>query len=259
MANQEMSNQTYDELLEIVSTIYPKETMEYDGRVILPYDGRLLWIDALSYYIALHEGINDAIIATQQFFFDVIIHSRRFEKGSPTRNTFISFFRKAQKSNDNQLASGFATYFSSFASFAKNLSSKEQFCRNSRENALLAVELLDRAVLEFSNTNVDSSITFLSDLYEDSQYCAILDICLETISRFFEKVQPSFEIKPTTIKSISKFQTMCMNAAYQWLDITLLSKIVGLQKSIIGSGRSIKFEFRQLLTSAEKKTMIDYL
>lgn len=259
MANQEISNQTYDDLLKIVSTIYPTQKKEFDNRVVLPYDGRLLWIDALSYYITLHEGISEAIIATQRFFFDIIIYSRRFEKGSPKRAKFTSFLSKAKKSNTNELASGFATYFSSFASFASVFSSKEQFGRNTSKNALFAVELLDRAVLEFSDSNIDSSISFLNDLYEDSQLCAILDICLETITRFFERIEPTFNLEHTTIRCISKFQTVCMTAAYQWLDLTILNKIVALQKKIISSGRTIKFEFKQLTTSEEKTTLFEYL
>lgn len=258
MANQEMSIETYHALQEIVMSIYPNTKSVYDDRLVLPYDGRLLWIDALAYYIALSEGIDDAIIATQHFFLDIIAFARHFEQGSPTRERFVAFLKKSEKQNSNYLAKGFAAYYSSFATFAKNFSSKEQFEKNSNENSLMAVELLERAVLEFSDEDVDSNIKLLGEIYEESQFCAILDICLETIIRFFKKQRFPCELKETTIVSISKFQTLCMSAAYRWLDITLLDKIVALQKSIQEAGYSIKVKFKEL-TNPGKEMLFEHL
>ena len=258
IANQEISNGTYDDLQKIVASIYPNAKNEYDKRLVLPYDGKLLWVDALTYYIALCEGIDDAIIQTQRFFFTVIAHARYFKQGSPTRDKFMSFLRSNERISGNHLAKGFASYYSSFATFAKNYSSKEQFEKNSKDNSMMAIELLDRALLEFSDGDVDSSIKLLGEIYEESQVCAILDICLETITRFFEKQQASNNLKETTVKSISRFQTLCISAAYQWLDLTLLDKLVELQQSIHTAGYSIKIKYKELMYSG-KRMLYDYL
>lgn len=257
MANQEISNETYYDLQKIVASIYPNTKSEYDERLVLPYDGRLLWVDALAYYIALCEGIDDAIIQTQRFFFDVIAHARYFKQGSPTREKFMSFLRNNERESRNHFAKGFASYYSSFVTFAKNFSSKEQFEKNSKDNSELAIELLDRALLEFSDEDVDSSIKLLGEIYEESQVCAILDICLETITRFFEKHKASNNLKATTVISISRFQTLCISAAYQWLDLTLLDKLVELQKSIQTAGYSIKIDYKELMYSG-KRMLFDY-
>ena len=257
MANQEISNETYYDLQKIVASIYPNTINKYDERLVLPYDGRLLWVDALAYYIALYEGIDDAIIQTQRFFFDVIAHARYFKQGSPTREKFMSFLRNNERTSRNHLAKGFASYYSSFVTFAKNFSSKEQFEKNTKDNSLMAIELLDRALLEFSDEDVDTSIKLLGEIYEESQVCAILDICLETIARFFEKRKALCSLKETTVISISRFQTLCISAAYQWLDLTLLDKLVELQKSIQASGYSIKIDHKKLMYG-EKRMLFDH-
>lgn len=257
MANQEMSNETYCDLQKIITSIYPNSLNKYDQRLVLPYDGRLLWIDALAYYIALYEGIDDAIIATQQFFFAVIAHARHFEKGFPTRAKFISFLKNSERTSANELAMGFASYYSSFATFAKTFSSKEQFEKNSKDNSLMAIELLDRAVLEFSDEAVESSVELLGEIYKESQTCSILDICLETIIRFFEKHKAPYKLKSTTVASISSFQSLCISAAYQWLDITLLDKLVDLQKSIQRAGYSIKIDYKELMRGG-KEMLLDH-
>jgi len=257
MANQEISNETYYDLQKIVVSIYPNTKNKYDERLVLPYDGRLLWVDALSYYITLCEGIDDAIIQTQRFFFAVITHARCFKQGSPTREKFMSFLRNNERTSKNHLAKGFADYYSSFATFAKNYSSKEQFEKNSKDNSLMAIELLDRTVLEFSDQDVDLNIRLLGEIYEESQVCAILDICLETMARFFEKHIAPCNLKETTVISISRFQTLCISAAYQWSDLTLLDKLVVLQKSIQIAGYTIKIDYKELMYS-EKRMLFDH-
>ncbi len=258
LANQEIQNSTYIYLKDIISKIYPDLDAEYDKRLVLPYDGRLLWLDALSYYIALQEGIDDAIKSTQSFFFDIIKNLHYFSQGSPTRKSFIAFLNDAKQNDCNQLADGFAMYYSSFASFAKAFSSKNEFYKNSYENSMLAIEILDRAVLEFSDKNIDSHIKILDEIYGYSQYCSILDIGIETLTRFFEKGIPLGKIKKNTVEGIANFQSVCMSAAFRWLDVTLLEKLALLQKSIQGSGRKIKFKCVDFAESKEKSYMFNY-
>lgn len=205
LANQEIQNSTYIYLKDIISKIYPDLNAEYDKRFVLPYDGRLLWLDALSYYIALHEGIDDAIKSTQSFFFDIIKNLHYFSQGSPTRKSFIAFLNDAKQNDSNQLADGFAMYYSSFASFAKAFSSKNEFYKNSYENSMLAIEILDRAVLEFTDNNIDSHIKILDEIYGYSQYCSILDIGIETLTRFFEKDIPLGKIKKLQLTVLQIF------------------------------------------------------
>ena len=256
MANQEMSNETYFNLREIISIIYPNSHEEYDKRLVLPYDGRLLWIDALAYYIAIYEGIDSAVKATQRFFFDVIVCARHFRQGYPTREKFIEFLRKNEKKSSNSLATGFSAYYASFATFAK-IYSLDNDVGNREEKSLFSIGLLDRAVVEFTDENIDSSINLFGEIYGESQVCSFLDICIETIIRFFERDMDFAALRNTTILSISRFQSLCMSAAYQWLDLTLLSKLVKLQKSILKTGNSIKIDFPELRNS-EKEVLFEY-
>ena len=257
MANQEISNETYYDLQEIVTSIYSDARSVYDERLVLPYDGRLLWIDALSYYLSLCEGMESAIIATQRFFFNVIAYMRHFKQGSPKRERFMSFLRSSEGRSENILAKEFANYYSSFAIFAKNYSSKEQYEKNSKDNSLMAIELLDRAVLEFSNEDAELSIKLFSDIYRESQVCSLLDICIETIIRFFEKYNSTYKLKETTIKQIAEFQTLCMSVAYQWMDITLLDKLVDLQKSMHEAECVIKYKYKELFDD-DKIMLFEY-
>lgn len=259
LANQEMSNSEYFDLKRIVSKIYPGEITEYDDRLIIPYDGRLLWLDALSYYIALCECIDDAISSTQNFFFRIIAYSQHFQPGSPERSPFISFLTESQKHNKNQIAEGFAAYFSSFAALAMAFSSESEFHKNSGKNSLMALDILDRSVLDFSGDHFESHIVTLETMHEYSQFCSILDIGLEAITRFFESGVLPEKISASTILGISNFQAFCMSTAYRWLDVTLIDKIILLQKSIRNSGLSVQFEFKQLNAAKEKEALFHHL
>jgi len=255
LANQEMGANDYQYLNTVTETIYKIRTPTYDSRIILPLEGKLLWLDALSYYIALYEGIDKAIAQTQRFFFDVILHAKNFSYGKPARNAFGSFLKEASIKKPNQLAEGFSAYFSSFATLAKVFSSQKMFHKCSYENSMLAVQILNRVVLEFS----ESSIQALELIYGYTQVCAILDIGLETITYFFTNIVSSVLIEDVLAKKIAEFQKLCMNEAYKWSDITLLKEIVLLQKIMHTAGKCIKFEISDLTCNDENMVMYECL
>ncbi len=257
MTNEDMANEVYLDLQKITKILYPNTKIGYDKWLILPYDNRLLWIDSLAYYIALYEGIDHAIVAIQQFFFDIATCADRLCQDATTQHSIIIFLRNCKKQNLNHLAVGLPAYYSSFAKFTMNFFPKKQFRSKLKNNTLMTLELFDCAVLEFSDDNIISNVRLLIRLYEESQLCDFLDICLETVTRFFEKHRYPYLPEQTVIESVSELQTLCASTAYQRSDITLLDGLVNLQKTIQIAGCSIKIDYKGLHNS-EKKALLDY-
>lgn len=249
LANQEMSLHHYEYLRTVINRIYQEKNNSVDERLILPHEGKLLWLDALSYYLMLHDGIDKAIIATQELFFDILNNIQRFTYGKPERNSFKAFLKQAKTMESNQLAEGFALYFSSMAALVYYFSSKGECLHCSYKQSFMIVDILDKVVIQFS----ESSVHALELIHEYTQICFILDIGLDTISRYFKDKDVTSGIPDSTVDAISTFQSLCMKEAYKWNDVTLLDKIVELQVNIRASGNSIKIEFDELTANKEKE------
>lgn len=254
LANQEMTIHDYEYVQNIAKMLY-QETSKYEKQLILPYNGKLLWIDALSYYLVLNEGIEEALSKTQKFFFDVLLNAEKFVYGRPKRNEYSLFLRDTATPKNNLIAHGFSNYFSNFAKVITLLSVQVLYNHCSLKNSLLAIELLDRITLEFSETNIAA----LSVIYEYTQVCTVLDMGLDCIKHFFDTLSHADIIPQLQEMRIAKFQSLCLAEAYHWLDITLIDGIVNLQKSIVSSGRHIRFEFKDLTTASSNHPIFKYL
>lgn len=254
LANQEMTIHDYEYVKNIAKTLY-QETSKYEKQLILPYSGKLLWIDALSYYLALHEEIEEAISKTQKFFFDVLLNAEEFLYGRPKRNEYNRFLRDAATPKDNVIAYGFSRYFSDFAMVIKLLSSQILYNHRHSKESFIAVELLDRIMLDFSETNIKA----LSAIYEHTQICIVLDMGLDCIKRFFDTLNYTDTIPREEEKLIAEFQGLCLTEAYHWLDVTLVDGIVNLQESIISSGHQIRLEFKDFAKLRDEHPISQYL
>ena len=237
LANQEVSLEDYEYICDIAKRIYRKDLPNYENRLILPNNGKLLWLDVLSYYLALQKGIDEAISETQSFFLGIIreitTSNNKVYFGKPSRNAFISFIKDASSMKENVLAEGFSRYYSDFATLIQIL-----FLRNncSHQDTLTAVEVLDRVVLEFSRNNIDA----IQKIYENTQICFILDIGLSTIKSFIKSLSQNSVITDEAKICIENFMRTCMLEAYKWHDLTLINEIVDLGLVIKANGLTIQ-------------------
>lgn len=247
LADQEISLHHYAYLCKVINVLYHKDS-HLDQHFILSHEGKLLWLDALSYYITLHDGMDKAVAATQLFFFDIFNNIQNFIYEKPERNKLVVFLKKSANKVSNPLADGFSLYFSDMAALVYHSATNDKFSRCTYEQSFAIVDILDKAGIQFS----ESSIQALTSLHTYTQLCFILDIGLEAISSYFKSIGSRKDIPCSTVNTISTFQTLCMEEAYKWNDVTLLKKIVELQLNIIASGNCIKIKFNQLTGNEEK-------
>lgn len=243
LANQEISLEDYEYICDIAKKIYGKDLPNYEKGLILPNNGKLLWLDVLSYYLALQKGIDEAINETQRFFLGIIreitASNNQVCFGKPSRNAFISFIKDAALVKENAFAEGFSRYYSDFASLIQIL-----FLRNnhSYQDSLVAVEVLDRIVLEFSHDNIYA----VQKIYENTQICSILDIGLNTIKNFIQSCFQNNVITDESKICIKNFMRMCIQEAYKWNDLTLINEIVDLGCVIKSNGFTIQYNFDEI-------------
>ena len=254
LANQEVSLEDYEYICDIARRIYRKDLPNYENRLILPINGKLLWLDVLSYYLALQKGIDEAISETQSFFLGIIreitTSNNKVYFGKPSRNAFISFIKDASSMKENVLAEGFSRYYSDFATLIQIL-----FLRNNRshQDSLIAVEVLDRVVLEFSRNNIDA----IQKIYENTQICFILDIGLSTIKSFIQSLSQNSVITDEAKICIENFMCTCMREAYKWHDLTLINEIVDLGLTIKANGLTIQYNFNEITKDENTLEMCD--
>ena len=249
LANQEISLEDYEYICDIAKKIYGKDLPDYEKGLILPNNGKLLWLDVLSYYLALQKGIDEAINETQRFFLGIIreitASNNQVCFGKPSRNTFISFIKDATLIKENAFAEGFSRYYSDFATLIQIL-----FLRNnhSYQDSLTAVEVLDRIVLEFSSDNICA----IQKIYENTQICSILDIGLNTIKSFIQSNVITDEAKIC----IKNFTLICIREAYKWNDLTLINDIVDLGCTIKANGLTLQYSFNEI--AGDENTLVMY-
>jgi hypothetical protein len=254
LANQEVSLKDYEYICDITKIMYKTDLPDYESRLILPNNGKLLWLDVLSYYLALQKGIDEAINETQHFFLGIISEittsNNKICFGKPSRNAFISFIKNASSIKGNVLAEGFARYYSDFASLIRIL-----FLGNnwSYQDSLMAVEVLDRIVLEFSI----GSINAILNIYKSTQICFVLDIGLNTIKNFIQGLPHNSMITHEKKMCIENFMRICMLEAYKWHDITLINEIVCLGSIIKAKEFTIRFKFDELTKNENMSAMYE--
>jgi hypothetical protein len=225
--------------------------------LILPNNQKLIWLDVLSYFLALQENISDIIKHTQWFFLGLIKEistpNNKICFGKVNRNSFISFIKEASSKNRNTLANGFTKYYSDFAALARLIfegNKSGQFYQESLE----AIDVLDRVALEFS----DDSVKALQQIYENTQICSILDTGLVTLFRFVNNLDPKFNLPESTSLCIKEFLRNCMLEAYKWHDITLIDNIIEFESASKSKGFDFKFKFYEIY-QAEWRESCEYM
>ena len=247
LANQEVSLNNYEYICDITKLIYKRSLPSYDSRLLLPNNGKLLWLDALSYYLALQKGLDEAISDTQRFFLGVIreiaTSNNKICFGKPSRNAFSAFIKGASSLKDNALANGFTRYYSDFAALARVLFLKNVHKRkHSYHDSLIAVEVLDRVVLDFSNDNIEA----LKIIYESTQICFVLDIGLSSIKTFIQNPIRNNCVPEKTKTCIEEFLRLCMFEAYKWNDVTLIQSIAEIGLLANDQELKIRVAFREI-------------
>lgn len=229
LANQEISRESYDYLLDVTREIYNVIPSQFDRRLILPYDNRLLWLDVLSYYYVLFKELDTAIIETQRFFFLLInkLVLSSDESGNVRfmklkRKPFLSYIHEAVHCEGNSIVDGFTKYYSDLAKLTKIVYSRSIDHFGDHKRNLIAIEVLDRVVVDFS---VDS-IGALEGIYESTQICSVLDIGLEMLSKNMQKMTEGAIIPDDIITSINTFVKICIRELYKWNDVTLLERLI---------------------------------
>lgn len=237
LANQEVSLENYEYICDITKMIYKRELSDYENGLILPNNGKLLWLDALSYYLTLQKGIDEAINYTQRFFLGIIKEiatpNNKICFRKPSRNAFVSFIKDASSVNENILAEGFAKYYSDFASLARILFLRNTQNNQSYQSSLTAVEVLDRAVLIYSDDNIDA----IQKIYENTQICFVLDIGLRAIKDLIQNSSQDSKISKKSQMCIKKFLYECIFESYKWHDLTLVEEIIQLGFAIKNNER----------------------
>lgn len=218
LANQEMSLHNYEYLRKMISRIYHKNST-VDERLVLPHEGKLLWLDALSYYLTLHDGIDKAIAETQILFFDILNNVQSFMYGKPERNNFKEFLKEAKTKSPNQIAEGFSSYFSNIAALVYYFSSEDKYLHCTYEQSLQITNILDKALIQFS----ESSIQALKLIHKYTQICSVLDIGLDAISRYFKTIGKTINLSDSTIDAITEFQGLCILFYDQLLETSIIN------------------------------------
>ena len=222
-----------------------------NSTIILPYSGKLLWLDSLSYYLMINDCIEEAIISTQKLFFDILLNLDRFTYSKIEKNELTLFLKNAAESKDNSLAEGFSNYFSNFAQLVTI------FAKNSINSISMpkVIDLLDHMMLQFSETNINA----IMSIFEETQICSILDLGLSAIRSFFCSIKEGTIIDEHIHTSIRNYLKICLVNAYKWLDLTLVKEIVETQEVIKASGNIIRFDFAELTKDKDKKLIYDAL
>ena len=237
LANQEMDRYDFEYLKKVTKLIYGQYG-NYNSSIILPYSGKLVWLDSLSYYLMINDCIEEAISSTQKLFFDILLNLDKFKYSKNDRNELTLFLKNTVENNDNPLAEGFSNYFSNFAKlvtiFAKN--------NNNSISNLKVIELLDHLMLQFSETNIYA----IMSIFEDTQICSILDLGLSAISSYFRSIKKGVQIDEHIKVSIQGFLQTCLFNASKWLDLTLLKGIAETQAEIKASGNIIREPLKTL-------------
>lgn len=255
LANQEIPLEDYEYICDITKAIYKTDLSSFENSLILPNNGKLLWIDVLSYYLALQKGIVEAINSTQRFFLGIIREiSTPYNRvcfGKPSRNAFISFMRDASSKESNVLAEGFSKYYSDFALLTRLLFSKGN-CVS--QDSIVALEVLDRVALDFNNENLDA----IQKIYTSTQLCFVLDIGLRSITDLIRKTSPNSTVSIETKTGVGNYLHLCMREAYKWHDLTLIDEIVQLCLLINTKGLAIRYKYDEITKGDNLTEVYDY-
>lgn len=253
LANQEISLSSYYYLLKT----YKIRTEPEEKRLTLPKDGKILWLDVVSYYYALLLKIDEAIIQTQKFFLVIIkgvLNQNNNCYCRHERNAFISFIKEASAKKNNQLAQPFSDYYSSFATMAKVLFRRKVYDYYPLKDILDSLKILDRVTIDFS----EDSIQALFLIYESTQLCFLIDIGIEIIQAYIASINPKCSIPLSEKDRISSFFHFSMYVAYKWSDVTIVDGILKLEQVLIARGEKIRFYHHEPVKESLESALYSY-
>lgn len=254
-AHQEISLKSYYYIRKITNKIYKRFSSRYDNRIVLPNNGKLLWLDVVSYYLAFQNSVEEAIIGSQRFFLalinEILSSNNRLVYKKRDRNAFTDFIKEASSYNGNILAKGFAKYYSEFALLVQVMFSTNVYGNRTFQDFVDAAEVLDHIMIEYSDENIDA----INNIYGNTQICYVLDIGLKMINNLFQNNNPDrlSNISKKTQTNIASYLRTCMLAAYKWQDQTLVEGIVKVSKEMSKSSYPILFSFDELTAAEETK------
>lgn len=235
LANQEMTMTDFNYVKEIATKLYGVNC-EYDNMQIIQHYGKLIWIDALSYYYTIHKECETAIAETQRFYFDILLNLELAHYTRAETSSLNNLLRHAAKYHENVLATGYSFYFANFTQLIRILAERCRGKKKTLQNTIEGVILLNKLQISFSKTNLDA----LMLIHEKTQTCEVLDNGLQAICQFTQLHNAASLINKSAAESITSYLSVCFEAAYRWLDCTLIDGIIEACKCLSLIGRSVR-------------------
>lgn len=252
LAKEEISNENFEQIQKITREIYKQSNYNYENKILLPYNDKLMWLDSLTYYLALQMGIEKAIFETQRFFLSLIYIMGEYEEAffyeKTERNSFGKFIGDVSKNEGNVFVEGFSKYFSDFALLVKTIYLNDAYNSQSYVDMLSAVQVLDRLLIEFSDDNLNA----LLQLFESTQICSIFDIGFQTLDNFIscEKISTQITRKENKLKNektINFFLENAFKVAGKWSDMTIINQLSPLLVKLKDKGYNIKLSLNNVI------------
>lgn len=225
LANQETPLIEYDDIQEVTRIVFHQRNQSYNNKVLLPDNGKLIWVDVLSYYLLLQKDIHKAISETQRFFLgilkEIVNTDGKIRLCKSSNSTFLRFLGRASVKKPNILAEGLSKYYSDFAKLVRLVAFKNPLNNQFFPDILDAVDVLGRVDIQYSSNNLKSLII----VYKDTQICYVLDIGLLSVLTFIRET-PREDYPSDCFGTIRSYIQFCLEEAYRWNDITLLDEII---------------------------------
>ena len=258
LAKQEISLESFEYIKATVSELYKERAPGYNNAIALQNDGKILWADAISYYLAIQKGLDKAIEETQNFFMKIIKAilqpNQNYLCEKSNKNLALNFLHEAEKIENNALAGGFAKYYADFARLTRSFISTESGKISRYKEIHKELEILDRIVIEYG----DDSIECVEYMYDNTQICYILDYGLKVIGSYICNLNNSNSISDASKKRIKQYLRRCALEAYKWHDLTLINEIVKTESMMREKNLIIHFDFDELTENVETRDVYEY-
>ena len=258
LAKQEISLASFEYIRVTVSELYKERIPNYNNAIALQNDGKLLWADAISYYLVIQKGLDKAIEETQSFFLKIIKAilqpNQNYLCEKSDKNSALYFLHEAETIENNALAGGFAKYYADFARLTRAFISIESGRTSQYKEIYKKLEVIDRIAIEYC----DDSIECVEYMYDSTQICYILDYGLKMIGSYICNLNNSISISDASRNRIKQYLRKCALEAYKWHDLTLINKIVETESLMKEKNLKIPFDFHELTEYVETREVYDY-
>lgn len=258
LAKQEISLASFEYIRVTVSELYKERIPNYNNAIALQNDGKLLWADAISYYLVIQKGLDKAIEETQSFFLKIIKAilqpNQNYLREKSDKNSALYFLHEAETIENNALAGGFAKYYADFARLTRAFISIESGRTSQYKEIYKKLEIIDRIAIEYC----DDSIECVEYMYDSTQICYILDYGLKMIGSYICNLNNSISISDASRNRIKQYLRKCALEAYKWHDLTLINKIVETESLMKEKNLKIPFDFHELTENVETREVYDY-